>query len=81
MLEVFNIINFLILFIFILFFFIKNNLITYLILGEFIWILLYSNLLNFGLFYDILFLLNLNIFILILAGLDFSLGLLIYYFY
>ena len=79
MLEFFNLINFLIIITLFLLIFIKNDLFSYLIIIEFIWLLLYTLLVVLGLSYDSIYLLSLNPLILILAGLEFSIGLFIFY--
>ena len=79
MFELINLINYLILITILIFIFIKSDLLTYLILSEFIWIFVYCSTLVLGIPYDVIYLLALNILILILSGLEFALGLLIYY--
>jgi len=78
-LEFFNLINFLIIIGLLLLIFIKNDLFSYLIIIEFVWLLLYTLLITIGLSYDSVYLICLNPLVLILAGLEFSIGLFIYY--
>jgi len=78
-LEFFNLINFLIILTLFLFISIKNDLFSYLIITEFIWLLLYVLSIVLGVPYDSVHLLGLAPLILILAGLEFSIGLFIFY--
>jgi len=78
-LEFFNLINFLIILTLFLFIFIKNDLFSYLIITEFVWLLLYMLLILLGVPYDSIYLLTLAPLVLVLAGLEFSIGLFIFY--
>lgn len=81
MLEIFNLLNLITLLTLILFIVIKHDLLTYLLLTEFIWVLFYVISVVIGIQFDIMYLVSLSLLLLILAGLEFSLGLLFFYFF
>lgn len=63
------------------FFFIDSDLLSYLLLSELLWIVLYCICVFSGLSIDSFYLLGISIAILVFSGLEFSVGLLIYFFF
>lgn len=60
---------------------IRHSLVGYLLLTEFTWVFIYILFLIIGVYFDIAILLSISILVLVLAGLEFSIGLLLYYFF
>jgi hypothetical protein len=63
-----------------LFFINYAQFVSYLLIAEFIWLVLYTFCFVGAVVFDLTVLLNFNLFILIFSGLEFAVGLLIYYF-
>lgn len=81
MLEIFNILNIFLFLAFLLFILNKPNLVTYLILSEFVWIVIYLINTILAVQYDVVYLMFTAFLVLILSGLEFGLGMLLFYFF
>lgn len=80
-LSFFNLLNLCFILSLVSFFFIDSDLLSYLLLSELMWITLYCICVFSGLNVDSFYLLGVSVAVLVFSGMEFSIGLLIYFFF